>query len=139
MQLGKAIKRLRESQGLTQVDLAAKLSVTNVTICNWESSARLPSLDRVDEIAEALGVRPAELFMDEEESAAVKAAMLILNSARDRYMAKDGKDAGYARDNSHGIEHQPAEVKGLTLLGFPLVHGRTIATHNGHRIPVEVG
>ena len=105
MQLGKAIKRLREEGRLTQLELAVRLNVTNVTVCNWETGTRFPSLDRIEEIASVLGARPAELFMDAPEARYYRAgrewALMeapAANPARERIVGPN------AKDNSHVIE-----------------------------------
>jgi transcriptional regulator with XRE-family HTH domain len=42
--IGDKIRKLRTSQGLTQIDLAERLSVVNSTISNWENGRRMPSI-----------------------------------------------------------------------------------------------
>ncbi len=53
--LAKNIKRLRQSQNMTQADLADKLHVTRQTVSSWERSNSTPDLSLVPAIAEALG------------------------------------------------------------------------------------
>ena len=43
--LGKRLKALREREGLTQVELAKKLNISNTTLSQYESSTRVPSDD----------------------------------------------------------------------------------------------
>ena len=49
-------KSLRKAAGLTQVQAAAKLNVTQQTIASWENGTRMPSLDIMDCIADFFGV-----------------------------------------------------------------------------------
>ena len=49
--LGSRINLLRESQNLTQVQLAKKLGVTKQTISNWENENVAPSIDALISIA----------------------------------------------------------------------------------------
>ena len=49
-------KSLRKAAGLTQVQAAAKLNVTQQTIASWENGTRMPSLDIMDSIADLFGV-----------------------------------------------------------------------------------
>jgi transcriptional regulator with XRE-family HTH domain len=42
--IGDKIRKLRTSHGLTQIDLAERLSVVNSTISNWENGRRMPSI-----------------------------------------------------------------------------------------------
>lgn len=51
------IRQTRESQGLTQAALAARLGVTRSQITLWETGARNPSPTSLKEIAVTLGVQ----------------------------------------------------------------------------------
>lgn len=52
----KTIRELREAQGLTQVQLAAKVNVTPSTIYTWEAGRKQPTATRLRALATALGV-----------------------------------------------------------------------------------
>ena len=57
------IRRLRETKGLTQRDLADKAKVTGAYVAQLETGAkRNPSLDVLKRLARALGVPVAELL-----------------------------------------------------------------------------
>ena len=56
------IKRRRLELGLSQEQLAEKLSVTRQTVSNWERSASFPDIPALERIAGALGTDPAELI-----------------------------------------------------------------------------
>jgi transcriptional regulator with XRE-family HTH domain len=58
MNYGKAIKIVRAAHGLTQRDLAERLSVGPSQLSLIEAGKRKPSLDVLDEIASALQVPP---------------------------------------------------------------------------------
>lgn len=49
-------KSLRKAAGLTQVQAAAKLNVTQQTIASWENGTRMPSIDIMDCVADLFGV-----------------------------------------------------------------------------------
>ena len=56
-EIGKKIRILRKTRGLTQQQLADKLKVKRATISNYEIGRRAPSTVReLESIAEALGV-----------------------------------------------------------------------------------
>lgn len=59
--LGERIHRLRKLRGLTQGELAAKLGVSKPTVWAWEQGRARPIEDRLEPIAEALGVAVGEL------------------------------------------------------------------------------
>jgi len=59
--LGERLHRLRKLRGLTQGELASRLGVSKPTVWAWEQGRARPIEERLDAIAEALGVEPAEL------------------------------------------------------------------------------
>lgn len=54
--LNSMIKKLRLGHGLSQVDLAKKLSVTKQTVSNWENNNIQPSVDMLVKIADFFSV-----------------------------------------------------------------------------------
>ena len=56
MDVGKRIKALRKTRGLTQEQLAEKLGVQRATISNYEIGRRSPHLKELEKIASILGV-----------------------------------------------------------------------------------
>lgn len=59
--LGERLHRLRKLRGLTQGELAARLGVSKPTVWAWEQDRARPIEDRIEAIAEALGVTAGEL------------------------------------------------------------------------------
>lgn len=59
--LGERLHRLRKLRGLTQGELAAQLGVSKPTVWAWEQGRARPIEERLDAIAEALGVTSADL------------------------------------------------------------------------------
>lgn len=49
---GEQLKKLRLSHNLSQVELGNKLSVSKLTISNWENNNIMPSVDKLREIAQ---------------------------------------------------------------------------------------
>lgn len=60
--VGKNIKRFREGKGLTQDDMAARLSVTRQAVSNWETEKAQPDIDTLQKIAQILEVSVEELI-----------------------------------------------------------------------------
>jgi len=59
----------RKEAGLTLAELAAKLDVNKTTVSNWESGRRQPTLEKLTQISEVLGVSIAYLLgVDEQVS-----------------------------------------------------------------------
>ncbi len=58
----KRLKELRKNAGLTQQELGSKVGVTKVSICCYENGTRIPTLDTLIDIANALGVELSYLL-----------------------------------------------------------------------------
>lgn len=59
--LGERLHRLRKLRGLTQGELATRLGVSKPTVWAWEQGRARPIEERIEAIAQALGVDAAEL------------------------------------------------------------------------------
>ena len=74
---GATIKGLREKQGLTQAQLAERLSVSDKAVSKWETGMGYPDITLLEPIAMALHVSVAELLSGlAVENANVSANML---------------------------------------------------------------
>lgn len=62
---GTTIRALREKKGLTQKQLADRLSVSDKTVSKWETRRGLPDITLLEPLAAALGVSVAELLSGE--------------------------------------------------------------------------
>ena len=60
--LNENIKRLRISQGMSQVEFASLVGVTKQCVSNWENDNVLPSVEMLIRIAEAFFVTTDELL-----------------------------------------------------------------------------
>ena len=65
--IGKQIILLRETAGISQKDLAEKISVTQPSLSRWESGAVVPPLHQIERIAGALGVSLEEVLSEDKE------------------------------------------------------------------------
>jgi transcriptional regulator with XRE-family HTH domain len=52
--LGQFLRRLRLEKGLEQKELAQRLQVSKVTVCNWEKDRKKPSRKSMDRLAQYL-------------------------------------------------------------------------------------
>lgn len=66
--LGENIKALRKGHGWTQVELAQKVGVTQVSVTAYETNRKRPTLDKIRRIAKLFSVDINELLGDEELS-----------------------------------------------------------------------
>lgn len=69
MNIGQAIKSVREERGLSQAAVAENSGISRTALSNIETGDARPNLDTVVAIAEALGVRAGELIESARESA----------------------------------------------------------------------
>ena len=67
IELGKRIKAIRKTKGMTQEELGLKIGgLQRSTIANWEIGRRLPSLKDIDSMSRVLGVS-IEYFSNSDE------------------------------------------------------------------------
>ena len=59
---GATIKKLRETKGITQLQLAEKIGVSSKAVSKWETSKGLPDINLIKPLASALGVSVMELM-----------------------------------------------------------------------------
>lgn len=67
--IGSFIAALRKSHGMTQQELADRLSVSNKTISKWECGESYPEITLVPVIAEVFGVTSDEILRGERRAA----------------------------------------------------------------------
>ncbi|MDE7361106.1 MAG: helix-turn-helix domain-containing protein [Oscillospiraceae bacterium] len=61
-EIGNRIRKYREECGISQVQLAQKLGVSNSRVSNWEQGINRPDADIIAEICRALNVSPSDLL-----------------------------------------------------------------------------
>ncbi len=61
------LKSLRQSSGLSQVELAGRLGVKKQSISNWENDNIMPSVDMLEKIADCFGVSADYLLGREQK------------------------------------------------------------------------
>ena len=64
--IGKLIKSCRTEQGMTQVQFAEKLGITNKSVSKWETGKCLPDASLFNDICLLLGITLNELFAGEK-------------------------------------------------------------------------
>lgn len=64
--LGDFLKKYRAANGITQADLAIKLSVSQNSISQYESGKRNPSVKRLADIATALNCSINDIVSDSD-------------------------------------------------------------------------
>ncbi len=59
---GTIIKRLREKAGMTQLELAEKLQVSDKAVSKWETGKGYPDITLIEQLSGALGISALELL-----------------------------------------------------------------------------
>jgi transcriptional regulator with XRE-family HTH domain len=75
MKIGLVIKGLRIEQGLKLEALANDLDLAASTLSRIESGSRNPSLDVLAALAEALGVKVSDIFIEAERASAMASSL----------------------------------------------------------------
>ena len=77
--LGTMIAELRKQHGMTQLELAEKMGVTDKAVSKWERDLSCPDISSIPNLAEILGVSVEELMQvkKETDAPAGKAAELM--------------------------------------------------------------
>ncbi len=78
MTLGEKIKRLRKSKNLTQQEMAEKIGMTQQNYCRIETEKVKPSLKRLEQIAQVLGIDISDIFKSEEIISSTSQDMISL-------------------------------------------------------------
>ncbi|WP_297644423.1 helix-turn-helix transcriptional regulator [uncultured Treponema sp.] len=92
-----AVKRLREKQKLTQIQLADFLGVSDRTVSKWETGRGFPDITFLEPLAKILRVSVAELFSGTEIENGNRAANL---SKSNFYMCPGLRKHGFQRGES---------------------------------------
>ena len=68
--LGTMISELRKQHGMTQLELAEKMGVTDKAVSKWERDLSCPDINSIPNLAEILGVSVEELMQVKKEAEA---------------------------------------------------------------------
>lgn len=66
--LGTMIAELRKQHGMTQLELAEKMGVTDKAVSKWERDLSCPDINSLPNLAEVLGVSVEELMQSKKEA-----------------------------------------------------------------------
>lgn len=83
--MGRFIAEQRKAKGMTQLDLANKLHITDKAISKWERGLSSPDVGLLSQLADILGVSVGDLlkgeWTDDAEANAVSSVNEVLNYA----------------------------------------------------------
>ncbi len=72
--LGTMIASLRKEKGMTQLELAEKMGVTDKAVSKWERDLSCPDINSIPQLSEILGVSVDELMQNKKTEQAVEAS-----------------------------------------------------------------
>ena len=111
-ELGGKIARKRKELGLTQIELADRLSVTRQTVSRWEAGSVMPDIEKISDIASILGVSCDYLLKDEvkdESGAKSSGVSRLLQSLEGRRV----KLLFFEDDGDPELLNQPCTITGF--------------------------
>ncbi len=91
--MGAFIAQVRKERGLTQLELAQKINVTDKAVSKWERGVGFPDIKIIEVLAEALGVSVSELMNGERMENAVRDSESD-NISNDDILTENKKYAG---------------------------------------------
>lgn len=66
--LGRLISETRKAKGMTQLELAQKLNVTDKAVSKWERDLSCPDVNSFPQLAEVLGLTLEELMQGQKQN-----------------------------------------------------------------------
>lgn len=76
---GAMIAALRKDKGMTQLELAEKMGVTDKAVSKWERDVACPDVTSLPRLAELLGVSVDELMQGQTEKKSSSATTKLIN------------------------------------------------------------
>lgn len=81
MDIGQAIKTLRQKQGVTQGQLAERCAVSANAVCSWETGKAFPPKGTMERVCRALGVPTSYLMLSAIEESDIPEEKRVLYKA----------------------------------------------------------
>lgn len=78
MELGKKIYQLRKLSGMTQEQLAGKLSISRATLSKWENGTSMPDVESVVKLSGLFHTSLEELLLEEESTVEERSTQITL-------------------------------------------------------------
>lgn len=103
---GQRLSRIRKEKGLTQEDIASKITISPQAVSKWENDISSPDILILSSLADILGVSVDELLGREEGSQSVK------EEPKERIYVKDdeGESVKFSSEGVHIIGKDGKEV-----------------------------
>ena len=92
MEFSERLKKLRKDTGLTQVDVASKLGISQQAYASWERGVKNPTQDNLVKIAQVLNVSVDYLVGNSEEKTDELDNIELLFRMNSKGLTKEEKD-----------------------------------------------
>lgn len=92
MEFSERLKKLRKEAGLTQVDVAEKLGISQPAYASWERGVKKPTQDNLVKIAQVLNVSVDYLVGNSEEKTDELDSIELLFRMNSKGLTKEEKD-----------------------------------------------
>lgn len=129
MTIGEKISCLRISKGLSQEQLAEKISVSRQSISKWEMDQALPQIDKVLQLCDLFSVS-ADEFLREQ----IKIKTEALGKRKNKYFGTDG----FRGEANVGLTSMQAYKIGR-FLGWYYASSLSGCTQNGYKPRIVIG
>lgn len=83
MSLGKRLKRLRVEKGLSQLEMAKALAISNVTLSQYESESRKPDIETLKRLSAFFNVSADYLLFEQTPTPSVSQSVEAFTSPED--------------------------------------------------------
>ena len=91
---GQRLSRLRKEKGLTQEDIANRITISPQAVSKWENDVSSPDIDYLTSLADILGVSVDELLGRKEETKASKEPQAEASETADEVVDDEDKKSG---------------------------------------------
>lgn len=128
-EIGKRIKSIRESQGLTREEFAEKLKVSIYTVANYEQGQRGSNTNVLKKIAEALGVSTDDLLVRNPRNSAEKTIEELYDETEKELELKKG-----SYPNTLSEEEKVKELVDFMLITTKIMNSQLIDKKQKHEL-----
>lgn len=113
------LQHIRKSRGITQEELAEKLSVSRQAVAKWESGQSYPDISNLITISEIFRVTVDYLVKDQDECSHkivdqkgienIRLVLFLLEAKKQTYAGK-GSECTASRPNSHDYRYEDGDL-----------------------------
>ena len=90
--IGDNIRRLREEMGMSQADLAKKLSISDKTVSSWEVNRTEPKLEMIEALCVALHCQKTDIIGGEQPMRLSSHERAVVNAYRQNKSMQEAVD-----------------------------------------------